>query len=214
MAHGLVLEPLRRSRPGRDRSHDLADQRLARLIRTDLRALLVEGPAIHLQHVFHRARERGAGFRRDAPRPLPPRLEFVFGSACRTASGQLESTTFNSTGSSASLSGVQATRPRGAFEPARAIGRASPAPSRAPGGARPAPCGPGRFQPRPDEPVPRTRSTVAALASRASAMCSSIQPGPPSAGSACNGMRARANTRADAFPLPSRGSGTVWSFRA
>src|SRR5262249_8963131 len=159
------------SRFGRDRLHHLADQLLARLVQAHLRPLRVVRPVVHLQHVLHRADELGVGLRRDAPLLPQPRLDLVFWSVLRTVSGQIDSTTFNSTSLSASISSVQATRPRGAVEQARAINRASPTPSsfRSRLGlscflrarAASSPCSTNRW---------RTRSTVATLTSTASAI--------------------------------------------
>src|SRR5262249_31729683 len=111
------------------RLHHLADQLLAGLVQADQRPLLVVGPVVGLQHVFHRTDELGVGLRRDAPLLPQPRLEFVFLSTCRTVSVEMVSTTSSGTSLPASSRNVQRSRPRGGSEQARATRRASPWPS-------------------------------------------------------------------------------------
>src|SRR5205814_3767212 len=117
----LEVEPLRLARRGRHGLPDLADQLLARLIQAHLRPPRVVGPVVDLQHVFHRADELGVRLRRDAPLLPQPRLELVFLSTCRTVSSAMVSTTCNSTNLSASSCNVQAPRPLGGDEQARAM---------------------------------------------------------------------------------------------
>src|SRR5512135_1191119 len=195
----LVVEPLRLARLGRDRLGHLADQLLARLVEADQGALLVVGPVVDFQHVLHRADELGVGLRRDAPLLPQPGLDLVFFRASRTVSSEIESTTSNSTSLSASNRMVHTARPSGGAEQARAINRASARPSsftsrtgrsrRLRSKAASRPSSTKRW---------RTRSTVATLTSKASAIWWSGQAGPPSAASALSRIRAWVSFRAAA----------------
>ena len=115
------------------------------------------------------------------------------------------STTSNSTSLSASIFSVHAFRLPGGSEQATASSRASAAPSstrsrlglscflRTRAASRP--CSTNRW---------RTRATVSGLTSTASAIASSVQPGPPSPSSAFNRMRAWVNFFAAAVPAAIR----------
>src|SRR5262249_56002787 len=111
VADVLVVEPLRLTRPGRDRLHGLADQLLAGLVQGDQGSPVVVGPVVDLQHILHGTDELGIGLGRDAPLLPQPGLDLVFFSARRTVSSQTLSTTRNSTSWSARSCIVHSLRP-------------------------------------------------------------------------------------------------------
>src|SRR5262249_26258594 len=151
---------------------------LTALVQADLRPLGVVGPGVDVQHVLQRRHEAGVGLGRQHPVLLQPRLDLVFFSARQTVAGSMLSTTSISTSLSANSFIVQRACPSGGGLQASAASRASWAPSSL-RYSRPL----GRFRcTAASGPCCtnflRTRATVAALVSRASAMRSSASPGP------------------------------------
>src|SRR5262249_17462368 len=114
-------------RPGRPH---VADQLLAALVHTNLRALRIPGLGVDLQHLLHRRPEAGRGLGRQAPRLLQPRLDLVFLSVRQTVAGSIASTTAHATSWSASSVIVQRAWPAGGGLQATAANGASWAPSR------------------------------------------------------------------------------------
>ena len=107
IAFVLVVLAGRPSGPGGLRGAHMRMQRLGQLIHADHRVAGVQRALIGVQHRFHGADEVGVGFRFQAPRLLPPRLQFVFFRVCRTVSLAIESTTCSATSLSASNCRVQ-----------------------------------------------------------------------------------------------------------
>ena len=76
------------------------------------------GTPVDLQHILHVVHKGGVGLRGDAPALFLPGLQRVFGSARRTVSGAIVSTTSRATSSAASSFSVQRARPGGGVEQA------------------------------------------------------------------------------------------------
>src|SRR5262249_30787406 len=191
-AAALVLVVLlgRRRGPHRQWLPDVADELLAALVHAHHRPGRVVRAGGDVEHVLQGCYEGRAGFGRDAPLLLEPRLEVVFFRQRHTVVGSMASTTSSSTSLSASSCIVQRACPSGGGEQVRATSRASWAPSSLRYCRSFA-----RFLCRvASNPSAtnwaRTRATVMRLMSRASAMRSSGQASGPAV-SALSRMRAR-----------------------
>ena len=108
---------------------DLAMRLLIRLVKADERPSRVAGARIDLQDIFPLSDKRGIRLGRYFPRPLQPRLQFVFLRVPRTVSRAMASTTFSATSLSASRAKVQRPAPSGGGRQARARSCASWTPS-------------------------------------------------------------------------------------
>jgi hypothetical protein len=148
---------------------------LAGLIQADLRASGIVGTCVDLQHILHGPDTLGVGLRGDPPRLLVPRFEGVLLRVARTHSARMVSTLSRSTSVSANHVRVHRTRPSGGALQATAISWASWTPSswrycRPVGRLRDTAASmPASTQ------AWRTRWTVAALVSKASAISASGQ---------------------------------------
>jgi len=147
----------------------------AGLIQAYLRASGIVGTCVDLQHILHGTDQLGVGLRGDHPLLLLPRFELVFLRVARTHSALRVSTMSSSTSLSAHHVRVHRTRPSGGALQATAISWASWTPSSLRYG-RPV----GRLRDHAvsmpaSTPAWRTRWTVAALVSKASAISASVQ---------------------------------------
>src|ERR1019366_1737851 len=183
------------------------DQLLAGFVETNQRTLGIVGPMIDLQHVFHRTNKVRILIRLNHPALVQPRLQLVFFSVVRTVSALMESTSCNSTILSANNCKVQRARPSGALPQAITMSRASVAPSiflmrrwqlgrRASAASRPS-----------STSRCRSRWTVDAPTSKASAISGSDQAGPST--SAFKRILARKSLSA-ATRLPASNSCNDW----
>ena len=176
----------------------------AGLVQAYLRASGLVGVCVDLQHRLHGPDNRGVGLRRDHPRLLPPGLKVVVLSVVRTHSGPLVATMSKATSLSAHRVSVHRARPSGGALQATAISWASWAPSswrygRPVGGLR------ANAASRPcSTPAWRTRWTVEALVSTASAISAAVQWRAPASTAALSQRRAWSSFAAAAPPVLTR----------